>query len=115
MKTTEQMNQELQKVFPFLEIICCCGSNDVYHCYDTTYRCNDCGYEWQAIPRSVVKSKYGCKKCKVSADKRAKSLEHFLQKFDTNKYELVEFKDHTNVTVRCKVCGNLRTTNADCK
>lgn len=109
MKTTEQMNQELQKVFPFLEIIDeYTGANN-----KCTIRCNDCGYEWQAVPRSVVKSKCGCKKCKVSEDKRAKSLEHFLQKFDTNKYELVEFKDHTNVTVRCKVCGNLRTTNAN--
>lgn len=61
MKTTEQMNQELQKVFPFLEIIDeYTGANN-----KCTIRCNDCGYEWQAVPRSVVKSKYGLKNVKL--------------------------------------------------
>ena len=88
MKTTEQMNQELQKVFPFLEIIDeYTGANN-----KCTIRCNDCGYEWQAIPRSVVKSKCGCKKCKVSANKRAKSLDHFLQKFDTTNTNQLNLK-----------------------
>ena len=48
MKTTEQMNNELQEKFPFLEIISeYTGANNKVH-----IRCNDCGYEWEAIPRS---------------------------------------------------------------
>ncbi len=37
------------------------GAND-----KTLIRCNRCGYEWDAVPRSVKNSKHGCPKCGVT-------------------------------------------------
>lgn len=109
MKTTQQMNQELQSKFPFLEIISeYTGANN-----KVTIKCNDCGFTWDAIARSVLSSKHGCKNCKVTASKNQLARKHFLDKYDKSKYQLVEFKDSMNVTVKCNRCGYLRTTNAN--
>ncbi len=109
MKTTKEMNQEIQEKFPFLELISeYTGANN-----KASIRCNDCGYEWEAIPRSVKNSKHGCPKCKVSQSKINTSLKNFLDKYNSSLYELVEFKNCMEVTVKCKKCGFLRTTNAN--
>ena len=109
MKTTEQMNRELQEKFPFLELIGeYTGANN-----KSLIRCNDCGHEWEAIPRAVVASKNGCPKCKAAKNKVDNSLKNFLEKYDSSLYELVEFKNYMEVTVKCKKCGFLRTTNAN--
>lgn len=109
MKTKEQMNKEIQSKFPFLELIGdYTGANN-----KSLIRCNDCGYEWYAVPRSVANSKCGCVKCKLATSKVDRSLNHFLSKYDTTKYELIEFKDCMHVTVKCKTCDYLRTTNAN--
>lgn len=109
MKTTKQMNEEIQEKFPFLELASeYTGANN-----KALIRCKDCGYEWQAIPRSVVNSKHGCPKCKVSKAKEKISLQKFLMKYDKDLYELVEFNNCMDVTVKCKKCGYLRTTNAN--
>lgn len=84
------------------------GAND-----KVLLRCNDCGHEWEAVPRSVVASKRGCPKCKVALGKIDNSLKKFLEKYDSSLYELVEFKNCMEVTVKCKKCGFLRTTNAN--
>lgn len=109
MKTTPEMNQEIQEKFPFLELIGeYTGANN-----KTLIRCNDCGHEWEAVPRSIKNSKCGCPKCKVSQNKIDNSLKKFLDKYDSSLYELVEFKNCMEVTVKCKKCGFLRTTNAN--
>ena len=109
MKTTQEMNQEIQEKFPFLELIGeYTGANN-----KTLIRCNDCGHEWEAVPRSIKNSKCGCPKCKVSQNKIDNSLKKFLDKYDSSLYELVEFKNCMEVTVKCKKCGFLRTTNAN--
>ena len=109
MKTTPEMNQEIQEKFPFLELIGeYTGANN-----KTLIRCNDCGHEWEAVPRSIKNSKCGCPKCKVSQSKIDNSLKKFLDKYDSSLYELVEFKNCMEVTVKCKKCGFLRITNAN--
>ena len=40
-------------------------------------------------------------------------MNKFLQKLDTSKWEFIEYKDYTNVTVKCKECGHIRNTTAD--
>ena len=108
-KTTEQMKLEIKNKFPFIEMLGeYTGANN-----KTLLRCNDCGYEWEAVPRSVVSSKCGCPKCKVTSGKIDNSLKKFLEKYDHSLYELVEFKNCKEVTVKCKKCGFLRTTNAN--
>lgn len=66
-----------------------------------------------AVPRSVKTSKHGCPKCGVAKGKIDNSLQYFLKKYDSSLYDLVEFKNCMEVTVRCKKCGTLRTTNAN--
>lgn len=108
-KTKSEVNQKLQEKFPFLEIVGdYIGANN-----KTLIRCNDCGYEWEAVPRSVISSKCGCKKCKTESNRIQNSLNKFLAQYNSEKYELVEFKDCMHVTVKCKKCGYLRTTNAN--
>ena len=108
-KTKEQMNQELQEKFPNLEIIGeYLGANE-----KTLIRCNNCHHEWSAIPRSVKISKHGCVKCGHLKANYEKAIKYFLSKYDSEKYELIEFESCHKVTVRCKICGTIRTTTAD--
>ena len=108
-KTKEQVNQELQEKFPNLEIVGdYIGANE-----KTRIKCNNCGHEWLAIPRSVRISKYGCTKCGHLKVNYEKALSYFLNKYDSNKYELLEFESCYKVTVKCKTCGTIRTTTAD--
>ena len=51
-----------------------------------TIKCNDCGFTWDAIARSVLSSKHGCKNCKVTASKNQLARKHFLDKYDKSKY-----------------------------
>ena len=86
-KTKEQVNQELQEKFPNLEIVGdYLGANE-----KTRIKCNNCGHEWLAIPRSVRISKYGCTKCGHLKVNYEKALNYFLNKYDSDKYELLEF------------------------
>lgn len=108
-KTTQQMNQELQEKFPFLEIISeYTGANN-----KVTIRCNDCKFTWEAIPRAVLNSKCGCKNCKLASKKLDTSLRKFLEKFDSTRFKLVTFNNYTDVTVKCKKCGCIRNTTAN--
>lgn len=108
-KTKEQINQELQEKFPNLEIIGdYIGANE-----KTLIKCNNCGHEWLAVPRSVKSSKHGCVKCGHLKSNYEKALNYFLKKYDSEKYELIEFESCHKVTVKCKVCGTIRTTTAD--
>ena len=75
-------------------------------------RCNKCGYEWRTVPRSVAASKCGCPKCGVTESKHNQSIQRFLNNYDKDKYEFVEFKDPLHVTVKCKKCGYIRTTSS---
>lgn len=108
-KTKQQVNQELQEKFPNLEIIGdYIGANE-----KTLIKCNNCGHEWLAVPRSVKSSKHGCVKCGHLKSNYEKALNYFLKKYDSEKYELLEFKSCHKVTVKCKVCGTIRTTTAN--
>lgn len=108
-KTKEQLNQELQKNFPNLEIIGdYLGANE-----KTLIKCNNCGHEWYAIPRSVKSSKHGCPKCGYLKANYEKAFNYFINKYSSEKYELIEFESCHKVTVKCKICGAIRTTTAD--
>lgn len=108
-KTKEQMNQELQEKFPNLEIIGdYLGANE-----KTLIKCNNCNHEWLAIPRSTKSSKHGCPKCGQLKANYERALQHFLNKFDSNKFELIKFESCHKVIVKCKVCGFIRETTAD--
>lgn len=108
-KTKEQINHELQEKFPNLEIIGdYIGANE-----KTLIKCKNCNHEWLAVPRSVKSSKYGCTKCGHLKAYYEKALNYFLNKYNSEKYELIEFESCHKVTVKCKICGTIRTTTAD--
>lgn len=108
MKTTKEMQQEIQVRFPFIELIeDYKGANE-----KITLRCNNCGHEWKAIPRSVAISKHGCPKCGVKKARLEKAKNLFISRLDSSKYELIEYKNFENVTVKCKICGNIRHTTS---
>lgn len=75
-------------------------------------RCNKCGHEWNAIPRAVKASKYGCPKCGLLEGRRNTAKEKFIKNLGSN-YELIKYIDFSNVTVKCKKCGYIRHTTAD--
>lgn len=109
MKTTKQMQEEIWKKFPFIEMIEeYKGANE-----KIVLRCNNCGHEWKAVPRSVAMSKCGCPKCGVAEDKRQKSLKLFMSRIDLKLWDIIEFKNSSDITLKCKKCGNIRHTNAN--
>lgn len=102
------MQKEIQERFKFLELAEeYKGANE-----KILIRCNNCGYEWRAIPRSVKISKYGCPKCGPVKDRYEKSKQTFLKNFDTSKYKLLEFNNYNDVKVECLKCGDVRHTTA---
>lgn len=108
MKTTEEMQKEIQQKFPFIELLEeYKGANE-----KIALRCNNCGHKWKAVPRSVAASKHGCPKCGVQNARQQKAKELFISRLDSSKYELIEYKDYTDVTVKCKICGNIRHTSS---
>lgn len=108
MKTTLEMQNEIQKNFNFLELAEeYKGANE-----KILIRCNNCGYEWKAVPRSVKNSKYGCPKCGSLKNRYEKAKNNFVKKLDTSKYELLEYNSYKDVKVKCKKCGNIRHTTS---
>lgn len=108
-KTKEQVIKELQERFPNLQLIGdYVGANE-----KMLIKCTNCGHEWYAIPRSVKASKHGCVKCGHLKANYEKSLQYFLNKYDSNQNELIEFESCHKVVVKCKKCGYIRTTTAD--
>ena len=107
MKTSKQMQEEINKNFPFIEML------EEYQGGNTKIllRCAKCGHIWKAIPRSVAKSKCGCPKCGILESRRQKSKEEFLNKLDSS-FELIQFNNYEDVIVRCKKCGNERHTTS---
>lgn len=109
MKTTQQMEMELQKKFPFLKIISeYTGANN-----KVKILCTKCGTQWEAIPRSVAKSQCGCKFCQLAESKHRQAHDKFFKQLDKDKFELLDFNSPTDVVVKCKVCGNIRHTTSD--
>lgn len=108
-KTTKEMQDELSAKFPNLRLI---GEYEQAN-KKMLIHCDNCGYEWEAIPRSVVHSKHGCLKCGTAKSYNIRSFENFKSKLDSDKWELIEFIDHEHITVACKKCGWIRTTNAN--
>lgn len=107
-KTTKEMQDEISAKFPNLILI---GEYEQAN-KKMLIHCNDCGHEWEAIPRSVAHSVHGCPKCKVAKAKKDQAYKRFLSKINLNDWEVLEYKNHTNVTVACKKCGWVRTTTA---
>lgn len=109
MKTTKEVQVELSARFPNLVLVEeYTGANN-----KTLIRCTECGYEWKAVPRSVIKSKHGCPKCGVGKVLRLKAQERFLSKLDLNQYEFLEYNSPLDVKVKCKKCGFIRHTTSD--
>lgn len=108
MKTTKEIQQEIWNNFPFITLL------EEYQGANIKIgmQCNNCGHIWKAVPRSVAKSKCGCPKCGVEKQKIETSKNKFLQKLNP-KYELIEFINCENVTVKCKDCGNIRKTTSN--
>lgn len=109
MKTTKEIQEQLSSKFPNLQLL----ENYKGANQKILIKCLDCGHEWKVIPRSVIASKHGCPKCGVLKAKRNIAMNKFLQKLDTSKWEFIEYKDYTNVIVKCKECGHIRNTTAD--
>ena len=109
MKTTKEIQEKISSKFSNLQLLEeYKGANE-----KILIKCLDCGYEWKAVPRSVITSKHGCPKCGVLKAKREIAKNKFLNKLDTLKWEFIEYKDYTDVTVKCKECGHIRHTTSD--
>ena len=119
MKTTQQMQEELTQVWP--NVILAedyKGANEKH-----LLKCNKCNHEWKTTPRSVVVSAKGCPSCGVSKKVQAikeNTKQDFLNRLSDD-FELIEYIDESKITVKCKICNNLRTTSKsnilryDCK
>lgn len=108
-KLKSEIESELHEKFPFISIEGdYTGANK-----KTLHKCNLCGHKWMSVPRTVINSKHGCPKCQVAKSKLEASKKKFLEKLDTEKFELLEFNNYKNVKVRCKICGNIRNTTGD--
>ena len=106
MKTTIEVQNEIQEKFSFLELAEeYKGANE-----KILIRCKNCGYEWKAVPYAVKISKHGCKKCRVAKSNFEKQKTKFIKKLDISKYEFVDFISPKEVIVKCKTCGNIRHT-----
>ena len=109
MKSTEEIQEKLSERFPNLVLVEeYTGANN-----KTLIRCNDCGHEWKAIPRSVIASKHGCPKCGVGKAKREQAIQRFLDKLDKNLFEFIEYNSPEDVKVKCKKCNSIRHTTAE--
>lgn len=108
-KTTKEMQDELSAKFPNLRLV---GEYKQANA-KMLIHCDNCGYEWEAVPRSVVHSKHGCLKCGVRQSQIEKSFERFKQFIDLDQWEILEYKDTSDITLACKKCGWIRKTNAN--
>ena len=108
-KTTKEMQDELSAKFPNLRLI---GEYEQAN-KKMLIHCDDCGYEWEAVPRSVMHSKHGCLKCGLRKSQIEKSFERFKQSVNLDQWEILEYKDASNITLACKKCGWIRKTNAN--
>ena len=108
MKTTKQMKEELQNAHPSLEMMeDYKGANE-----KVLIKCNICGHEWKAIPRSVVVSKYGCPKCAETFRAKSHSDLAKIRFFnDISKRKDVtcigEYKgSKEKILMKCNTCGH---------
>lgn len=109
MKTTEQMNNEIQENFPYISLAePYTGAN-----VKTLIKCNNCGYTWRTYPRSVANSRCGCPKCGKAKVLHEKAKNLFLSRLDLNKWEFIDYESPSKVTVKCKTCNNIRITNSN--
>lgn len=61
----------------------------------------------------MAKSRCGCPSCGVAKSKHEKAKALFISRLDTERFELVEYINYLDVKVKCKICGNIRSTNSD--
>ena len=79
MKTTLEMQNEIQKNFNFLELAEeYKGANE-----KILIRCNNCGYEWKAVPRSVKNScsNLNIKLLEISYKEDNQNIEFLIKNF----------------------------------
>lgn len=96
----------MQGQFPFLKIDSeYTGANN-----KVKITCTNCEKSWYAVPRSVVKSKYGCKFCAIEKSKHDKAQKLFESRLNKNKFKLLEFNSPKKVKVQCLECGKIRIT-----
>lgn len=108
LKSTKEMEMEIQKKFPFLKLISdYTGANN-----KCTIKCELCGHIWNAVPRSISHSKCGCPNCQVAKLKHDKSEKIFIKKLQSTNFELLKYISHKKVIVKCKVCGYIRQTTS---
>lgn len=108
MKTTKQMQEELQNAHPSLELIeDYKGANE-----KVLIKCNICGHEWRAIPRSVVSSKYGCPECakkfKAKSYSNSAKIRFFKSINQRNDVTCIgEYKGSgEKILMKCNTCGH---------
>lgn len=106
--TNEEIKQKFKEKWPFIELLSeYTGAND-----KMVFHCTKCGHTWSTTARSVLGSKCGCPKCKKLEKYNEAAKQSFLTRM-SEKYELVEWVNYADVTVKCKDCGNIRHTTAD--
>ena len=71
------------------------------------FKCNKCGYIWEALPRTVLLNGRGCINC---AGLKKKTNEEFLEEMKTKQPHLTVLEpyknNHTPIKCHCSICGN---------
>lgn len=74
-------------------------------------KCNDCGFEYEAIPTNILSKHEGCPKCSNRLLKDTNSfMKKLFDKFGDVFEAVTEYvSSDTNITLKCKKCGELIT------
>lgn len=104
-QSQEEIIKILQNQWPNIILTSPCQSAHT----KVDFKCLNCGYEWNTTFYSTLHSKCGCPNCGVKEAFRKRSIEYVKSKL-SDQFELVEYKDPMHISVKCKDCGNIRTT-----
>lgn len=105
MKSQEEIVNALHQKWPDIEVLdSYTGANNKMH-----FRCKNCGHTWSTTARSVIVSACGCPACGVKNAEKERTIAHLKYKL-SDQFEFIEYKDSKHVSVKCKICGAIRTT-----
>lgn len=107
-KTQKEAEEELSAKFPNIIITSQYKSAKE----KVNLKCLECRHEWTTSYLGVLNTKHGCPKCGCKKANLSKSKEKFLKELP-NDFELIDYKNYKDVTVKCKKCGHVRHTTGD--
>lgn len=76
----------------------------------TRFRCNECGKEFDAVPKNVLTGEYVCRVCKVIAN--GEEYKEKLEKRYPGKFTVLSYINSMfPISVKCNECGGVFTVN----